>query len=383
MGIFLLLKFSFTLIFTAYLILIAVLISAVLGYPKFSFSKKKKEQTAFTLIIPFRNEEKNLRQLLRSLSELKYPRELFEVIFVNDASEDRSVERIDSFTRTYPDIKLRIIDNKRTSASPKKDAITKAISESQHEWIMTTDADCKLPRNWLKAYDAFIIEKQPVFIAAPVSYIEKKGFLHEFQAFDWLSLTGVTIGAFGVAHPVLCSGANMGYKKCVFLEVEGYSMNNNIASGDDVFLLHSIHDLYPSDTHFLNSTEALVQTSSVSTWKELIQQRIRWAGKTSKIHNDYLKRTGLLVFSMNVILLITLLFSLLGFGWFKLLRVFFVSKLIFDTALVYATAQVLKQRFNFVSWLLSSLAYPFFSVYIVVKSLVLNNYEWKERMFEK
>jgi cellulose synthase/poly-beta-1,6-N-acetylglucosamine synthase-like glycosyltransferase len=141
--------------------------------------------------------------------------------------------------------------------------------------------------------------------------------------------------------------------------------------------------LYPSDTHFLNSTEALVQTSSVSTWKELIQQRIRWAGKTSKIHNDYLKRTGLLVFSMNVILLITLLFSLLGFGWFKLLRVFFVSKLIFDTALVYATAQVLKQRFNFVSWLLSSLAYPFFSVYIVVKSLVLNNYEWKERMFEK
>ena len=114
------------------------------------------------MIIPFRNEAENLPKLLKSIERLQYPKHLFEVILVDDASEDASVSVIkkvldtnsstDKCTRTN----IRVIDNVRESNSPKKDAITSAIQMAKYDWIITTDADCILPKFWLDTFDAFI-----------------------------------------------------------------------------------------------------------------------------------------------------------------------------------------------------------------------------------
>ena len=131
------------------------------------FKPENTTQTQkFTVIIPFRNEEKALPSLLKSIQALKYPHELFEILFVDDASEDDSVNIIkqgldtkssnENFTR--PDVK--IIDNNRKTGSPKKDAINAAIAIANFDWIITTDADCSLPKNWLLTFDAFIQKKR-------------------------------------------------------------------------------------------------------------------------------------------------------------------------------------------------------------------------------
>ncbi len=124
------------------------------------------EKTAFSVIIPFRNEAKNLSNLLASIQQLKYSENLVEFLFVDDDSTDNSVEIINchfeciretsklGLDSARPDI--RVLNNKRVSNSPKKDAISTALKKAKNNWVITTDADCIVPENWLKTIDNFI-----------------------------------------------------------------------------------------------------------------------------------------------------------------------------------------------------------------------------------
>ena len=115
-------------------------------------------KTSFSIIVPFRNEAENLPILLESLSRLNYPTDLFEVILVDDESEERL---------QIADYGLQIItlDNIRTSNSPKKDAITTAMQIVKTNWVITTDADCLVTENWLLTLDNFIQLNQVSMIA--------------------------------------------------------------------------------------------------------------------------------------------------------------------------------------------------------------------------
>ena len=132
-----------TIIFSAYFLCILVLVYGFRKVPIFT-SEMAQNKTRFSVIIPFRNEAENLPILLKSIENLNYPPELFEVIFVNDASEDIS-EKIISEAIKKSRFSIKLFQNKRISNSPKKDAISEAIKNSNFEWIVTTDADCELP----------------------------------------------------------------------------------------------------------------------------------------------------------------------------------------------------------------------------------------------
>ena len=152
-----------SILFYSYIICI---LAFIIGYDKIKEFKKtsSSEKTTFSVIIPFRNEAKNLPQILKSISQLNYSNELVEFIFVDDDSTDNSVEIINShFERNGEILSLDsarpdicVLKNTRTSNSPKKDAISTALKRSKNNWIITTDADCLLPENWLKNIDTFI-----------------------------------------------------------------------------------------------------------------------------------------------------------------------------------------------------------------------------------
>ena len=281
----------------AYLLLITGLAIGLTYLPKHIRKRSVEEKNKFSIIVAFRNEEKYIYTLLKSFGKLKYPKELFEIILVNDASTDESLEEIERFIRYYPSIPIRILENNRLTHSPKKDAIYTAIEQSSYDWIVTTDADCLVPRNWLQLFNSFILAQDTVaFIAAPVVYRKEKGFLAQFQQLDWLSLTAVTMGSFGYKSPMLCSGANLCYRRTAFKKVGGFTGNENIASGDDVFLLSKMQKKYPKNVFFLNSVDAIVQTRAVPTWKNLLHQRVRWASKTGDLPKVEAKVTGTVVF---------------------------------------------------------------------------------------
>jgi cellulose synthase/poly-beta-1,6-N-acetylglucosamine synthase-like glycosyltransferase len=239
-----------------------------------------------------------------------------------------------------------------------------------------------LPEKWLQLFDAFIQQRKPNFIVAPVTYPIAKNFLNRFQLLDLLSLQGATIGGFGIRKPFLCNGANLCYKKAVFLEVNGFSGNEKIASGDDIFLMEKFIKKHPKKVHYLKSNGAIVLTQPQPTISDLLHQRKRWAAKSTHYQNIFGKLVALLVFAMNALIVILLLLSLFGLFTWKHLVLIFITKMVFDNLLLFKTAYYFKQQKVLTAAFLSSFIYPFFSMFVAIASLQ-GNYNWKGRTFKK
>ena len=367
---------------------ITILYLALIGSFVIGFDRVKlftldetKTQTTFTVIIPFKNEADNLNDLLQSIARLKYPESLFEVILVNDGSIDDSSEIITDFmAKSKLDISL--IQNIRITNSPKKDAINTAISKAKHSWIVTTDADCLVPEYWLDSFDSFIQKNETNFITGPVTYHKIDTFLKRFQTLDFLSLIGATIGGYGIRKPFLANGANLAYEKDLFNTLNGFEGNTNVASGDDIFLLEKAIDQFPNKVHYLKSNHAIVTTKPQPDFTNLISQRIRWAAKTSSYKNLFGKVTGLIVLLMNASLICYLVLAIIGEFEFRILGYVFIMKYCIDFLLIYKTARFFNQQEVFATYWVSSLLYPFFSVYIGIIS-AFKGYKWKGNYYRK
>lgn len=340
------------------------------------------EKSAFSIVIPFRNEVENLPLLLRSISQFNYPVNKFEILFVDDDSNDASVQLIKNFKNEHTRLNIKIINNKKKSDSPKKDAIETAIIESKFDWILTTDADCMPPEKWLRTMDQFIQIENPKMIVAPVTYEEDKTFLSKFQILDFLSLQGATMAGFGIQKPFLCNGANLCYQKKCFEEIDGFSGNNNIASGDDIFMLEKMIEFYPDKIKYLKSNDALMITKAQQNISNLLEQRIRWASKTSSYKNSFGKLVGLIIFFMNLYLIILLFLVLGNYITWHHIGFIFILKFNLDILLLYPTALFFKQQKILSSYVFSSILYPFFCVTVVILSLI-KKYEWKGRSYSK
>ena len=307
---------------------------------------------------------------------------------VDDESSDTSVEIIKKFLNTIPikigvtQTNIRVISNQRKTNSPKKDAITTAIHTSENKWIITTDADCVVPKYWLDCFDEYIQNTNVRCLVAPVCLNIENSFLSKFQLLDILSLQGATLGGFGINQPFLCNGANFGYEKALFFELNGFEGNNNIASGDDVFFLEKVTKSFPEQIQYLKCELAIVKTKPQASFKKLISQRVRWAAKTSAYYNGFGKFTGLLVLSVNGLIISISSLALIGVFKIKILLYILIIKFNIDFYLVYKSATFFNQKDVLKSFLFAFILYPFFSVYVAFKS-IFSSYNWKDRTFKK
>lgn len=335
---------------------------------------------AFSIIIPFRNEAENLPLLLESIRKIKYPKDMFEIILIDDASEDNSAAVIYSWRMTHGQFETTLLDAVKITGSPKKDAIARAVPIAKHEWIITTDADCTFHENWLLTYNEFILNHHTVeMIAGAVAYRDTKWFLGLFQKIDFLSLQGATIGSFGLGKAFMCNGANFAYTKKLYDELKGFHGNSKIATGDDVFLLQKAISRCPIKVAYLKSKENIVTTKPVESWWALFNQRARWASKTVSYEHSFGELTALVILFGN--LSIVVLAALTACGYFPpmLLLITFSAKFIIDLVLLLQSNKFLYNG-RFIFPILSSLLYPFFSVAVALYS-VIGKYEWKGRKF--
>ena len=297
---------------SAYCVLILLYRQWFLHLPLYK-KDNAQPQTYFSVIIPARNEEENIEACLRSILEQSYPTELLEVIVINDHSTDQTEHIIISLQKEFANLQLlNLVDHIDTNPlnAYKKKAIEIAISKSKGDWMVTTDADCLVSEGWLASYDSFIREKKPVFVAAPVMFTNDHSFLSIFQQLDFLSLQGITAAAVSAGHHAMCNGANIAYRKDVFLEVGAFKGIDNIASGDDMLLMYKIKQKYPAQLGYLFSKEAIVVTAPMPDWKSFFNQRIRWASKADKYKDKGIFWTLLLVYIVNALLLTLFFWSL-------------------------------------------------------------------------
>lgn len=373
------------------IVLSVILIYAgVIGYFILGFDKLKitseimnneelvKPLTSFSIVVPFRNEAENLPGLLHSLAKLDYPKDCFEILLIDDESTDDSRRFIAAFKEKNPTIILEIYNNERLTTAPKKDAITVAINNVKFEWIITTDADCLVQGSWLNCFHEFITTNQVSLVAGPVIYTTSNSFLDQYQFLDFLSLQGITMGSFGHQKGLFCNGANLAYTKTLFKAINGFTNNNTIASGDDVFMLENAQAQFPEKVGYLKNRLAIVETFPENTWKNLIAQRTRWAKKTSKQNNLFTKLLGLIVFFTNII--VVLLPLLIGGQsipiWTGISAL--VLKVLIDYLLLQKTGRFFSQRISVVQVFIHFYVYAIVSTWVVLRSPFIS-YSWKGR----
>ncbi len=324
----------------------------------------------FSIIIPFKNESSNLPTLLKSLKKIKYKKNNFEIIFIDDNSTDNGKEIIRKFTDTLP---ITLLNNNRKSNSPKKDALEAGIKQAKYDFIITTDADCMLPEKLLLSYNQLIQEKKVKMIIAPVKYFDNDDFFSQFQSIEFLTLQGFTKGACALNYPFLSNGANFGFDKKSFIELGAYSGNNQIASGDDTFILEKFRKKYPDEIYFLNTSFAIVKTLAQPNLKSLKNQKIRWASKSKKQSFGLSTFIGLIIVLANYV---NILLWILIFQNTFLSISFILTKALADIGFVLTINRFYKNKIKFHNYLLTSIFYPFYVFWIFLWSIT-GKFEWK------
>ena len=348
-------------------------------------AKGKTPQTKFSIVIPARNEAANIENCIASILAQNYPSHLFELIVIDDFSEDETANIVGSLALQHSNLRLlRLQDFTKDEniIAYKKRAIEIAIEQANHPWIVTTDADCSFTNNWLASYDAYIQEHNCVMIAAPVSYKNTGSFLSVFQVLDFISLQGITAAAVGSGSHTLCNGANLCYSKEAFESVGKFSGIDHLPSGDDMLLMHKMKKSYPEKIGYLYAQDAVVTTAPSATLDLFIQQRIRWSSKALGYQDKIIFWILLLVYLVNFSLLVYLPVNLIETGNINNWLVFIGCKTLVEVPFMYAAAKFFKQQ-KLLWWFL--LMQPFHILYTVVAGWfgTFGSYKWKGRTVTK
>jgi len=257
---------------------------------KIDSRKDAKAQSEFSIIISARNEEQNIGDCLLDIVSQDYPSQSFEIIVIDDFSEDNTSEIVYHFASENQGYSIRLIkladEPIKEQNSFKKAAIKIGIEKSVFSWIITSDADCRRGPKWLASIDLFIHENDPVMVSAPVSLKGSDDFFDNAQSLEFMGLVGIGAGSLALKSPNMCNGANLAYKKEAFYEVSGFEGNDELASGDDEFLMHKMFSHWPDKVLFLKNIDAIVSTKPEKSLSAFIQQRKRWVSKSRKYSNS-------------------------------------------------------------------------------------------------
>ncbi|MEJ8803362.1 glycosyltransferase [Pontibacter sp. H249] len=273
--------------------------------------------TAISVIVPVRNEAANIVALLQDLEAQTYSKELYEVLVIDDHSTDETLQLIHQY-KLGSTMSLNVLELDRVAGiSMKKGAVKYGVEQAGGELLVLTDGDCRVGPEWLKQYAYTYETKQPYFISGPVSFQHTHTMFDKMQLVEFASLIGIGGGSLALNRPNMCNGANLAYPKFIFEQVGGFAGNDGIASGDDEFLLHKIHQQYPGKAIFLKNTKAIVYTDVRKTLISFLSQRVRWASKWRAYQSINVQLVALTVFVVNFLLFLSI--PLLLFGHLPLL----------------------------------------------------------------
>lgn len=364
--------------------MVLVVYALILGWLTFQNEKVGKQQQnwpplqnepTLSICVAFRNEEKNLNRLLQNLTSQDYPVKKLELIFINDHSEDNGPALIENWiSKSEIPIRLFHLEGKKAG---KKEAIALAANEANNEWLLFTDADCLTPVSWARTMATEAISSKSVMVCGPLA-VQSLSNLQQFEALEFSSLVAVAASGINIKRPNFCNAANLLVRKKEFLGAQLVRKDMGLASGDDVFLLHLLHEA-GKPISFCQSEKALVEFSAHTSWKSLEQQRIRWAGKW---------KTGIKGANAGLAILVWV-FHFSFILWFTAGLVYHPNALL-PGILVKVAGELffllpftgLNKKPNLIGKIvLMQIPYSLFVVYFGIRILISSQYSWKGRQF--
>jgi poly-beta-1,6-N-acetyl-D-glucosamine synthase len=328
-----------------------------------------------SVVIPVRNEEADISTVLNDLISQDFPAHLIEILIIDDHSADKTPLIAAEFVQKYPGIKyFKLPENE----SGKKRALHKGVSVSGSSLILTTDADCRLPPCWIRAMNTCFVRTGADLVAGPLIMEGDDSFLSIFQQLEILSLTGSAAGSFFAGMPVMCSSANLGFRRDAYLEAWDQNFKN-ISSGDDVFLLHALLNQGNKKLVYLKDADSAVITGVQPKLAGLLSQRIRWASKSRHYKTRASIFTALLVFIIHFATVLCLFIGIFEIRFLHIAAFIFISKSLIDFPFLYSVAKFFRRNKLMNYFGAVQVIYFFYISFTAIASLV-GKVTWKERV---
>lgn len=327
----------------------------------------------FTVVIPFRNERKHLPRLLKNLKEVGCQG---EVIFVDDESGDGSYEYCTEFiTKNKPAV-WRCI---KSRGKGKKAALDTGITACRTEIVVTTDADVIIPANWPENLLWPFSKESVKMVAGPVISVKGRGFFGAFEQIEWGSILLVTGAAFALQKPIMCSGANLAFRKSAFLEVGGYKGNEQYLSGDDEFLLKKIVRYYGKKASVFNkSASALVFTFALNRPSDWINQRARWASKW-RLHRSLGHAfAAIVIFVYSMAHIGSFMFVIAKPSLWLFFSMYWSAKIIVESMVIGEVLMYYGKRRRMGDYMVAGFLHPVM-VFFTVFPAIFGKFKWKGR----
>jgi cellulose synthase/poly-beta-1,6-N-acetylglucosamine synthase-like glycosyltransferase len=337
--------------------------------------------TFLSIIIPARNESQRILQTIQSILSQNYPKHLFEIIVVDDHSDDDTASKVLGIQ--HAQVRLIKLENKQLKEGEvayKKRAIEAGIEESKGEIIITTDADCTHHKDWLVTIAANFESKLVNMVSGSVLFEYEENWFQKFQALDFLGMIGITAASIQMGMFNLANGANLAYRKSVFNTVGGFKGIDDKASGDDMLLIYKFALVDASKVLFLKSKGAVTYTKCAVNLSEFIQQRLRWTSKSFSYQDKRITWILAFVYIVNVGLFSSLCLALFkwDFIYFLLFMFQFAAMCAVDYLFLNKVSKYYSRKALLNSFLSSQLIHV---VYILAIGLMGNlvQYDWKGR----
>ena len=333
--------------------------------------------TSVSILIAARNEEEKIAFTIEDILKQNYPLGLVELIVVDDHSTDRTANIVEWYGNKG--VKLIKLNEDKALNSYKKKAITEAIKVAKGDVIITTDADCRMGAEWLRTVVAYFEKHNSKLVSSPVSYTKEKSFFERLQTLEFLYLIGLGASSIGNKKPSTCNGANLAYRKDVFLELKGFQGIDDLASGDDELFLHKVASKYPDGIGFCKSKLAMVYTDAKPNLTEFIRQRKRWASKSTRYKDKRIVALGVVIWLFNILILLNMVLSFFNSSYFLVLLLIFLLKFIAEFVFLSTITQFARRK-ELLSYLpVLTVIHVFYIVYIGIAGNS-GKYVWKGRL---
>ncbi len=326
-----------------------------------------------SVIIPAKDEENNIERAIRSVSEADYPKDKYEILAVDDRSDDRTGEILDKLAKEIPNLKVlhRKESDVEKNLKGKPGAIQFAADIAKGEFLLLTDADCKVHEKWIKTIvSAFL--KYEVDLIPSFTHVESNTLFDKIQSIEWLYMH--TMASAGVGHNKVLGayGNNFNIRASVFHKIGGYR-NIKFSVTEDLALMQAV-DKLNSKILYLNNVNSSVTTYGCKTFVEYMNQKHRWAvgGKALGY------KASIFVFTSFAIWL-SLLIAIISGNIIWIFAVLFTR--IYGDYLVINLSITSQRKGNLRSYTILSLLFFMLIELLIPWTLLKQNVIWKKQKF--
>lgn len=344
---------------------------------KLAFFKPKAIETtthpALSVIICAKNEASNLKQFLPTILQQDYPD--YEVIVVNDGSEDDTELILSQFKQEYPHLYYTTIPIDRKFTHGKKLAVSIGIKAANNEHLVFTDADCYTNSNqWLKEMSKGFSNPKIEIVLGFGGYEKQKGFTNLLVRYDTF-FTAIQYLSYALSRKAYMGvGRNLAYRKSLFTKNNGLLSHMHIASGDD--------DLFISQTATKDNTLVCISHNShtvsipprnLRMWKDQKSRHLT----TAHYHKTSTKFGLILEPISRFLLILSSIYLIFNNNFLIIATTILLSKYIIQLLLWRKVSKLLNQGRLYWSLLFFDIIHPLFLMWAYTSSLRRNKNRWK------